>query len=369
MVIVLSGFNGIENLVEELYGSFDADIRIEKLEGKSFSNNTITKSSLLEIEGVSAVTEVIEEITMIKNDNLWATATMKGVEDEYLQICNLDSVLSEGNAVLKEDGFDKTIIGIGLQNKLQVSSDPRYHDYITVYGLLRSKKLSVNKKDAFKPEMISMGGVFAINPDFDHSYFLVPISFARNLLEYNDQISAYEIGISDQYDVSLVKQEIAQLTGEDFSVKTRYEQNELIFKTNETEKWMVFLILGFILLLSTFNIIASLTMLILDKKKDISTLISLGATTNFIQRIFFFEGLFINLLGGILGISIGLLICWLQIEFHFVQLENSVIAYWPVQINFSDILMIFFTILIIGGVSSSLPVVYLVRRHFNKKFN
>ena len=369
MVIVLSGFNGIEELVEKLYSSFDADIRITRTEGKTFDFQEISKDELLQIEGVNAVTKVIEEITMIKHEDRWITATMKGVEDSYLSICKLDSVLTEGEPKLEADGFNKTIIGIGLQNKIQVTSDPRYHDYLTVYGLLRDEKFSKNNSDAFKPEMISVGGVFAINPEFDNTYFLVPLHFAQNLLEYENDITAYEIGVKSEFMNKQVKEEIQKLVGNDFEVKTRYEQNELVFKTNETEKWMVFLILGFILLLSTFNIIASLTMLILDKKKDIETLISMGATRQFVRKVFFLEGVFINLLGGIIGILVGLLIAWLQLKFHFVTLDNSVIPYWPVSIHLTDVLMVFGTVVIIGIVSSYIPVSYLIKRHFKKQFN
>ena len=369
MIIVLSGFNGIEELVEKLYSSFDADIRITRSEGKTFDFHEISKEDILKIEGVDAITEVIEEITMIKHEDRWITATMKGVEDSYLSICHLDSVLTEGEAKLQDDGFNKAIIGIGLQNKVQVTSDPRYHDYLTVYGLLRDEKFSKNNTDAFKPEMISVGGVFAINPEFDNTYFLVPIQFAKNLLEYENDITAYEISVKSEFTNKQVKEEIQKLVGDTFQVKTRYEQNELVFKTNETEKWMVFLILGFILLLSTFNIIASLTMLILDKKKDIETLISMGATRQFILKVFFLEGVFINLIGGIIGISIGLLIAWLQLTFHFVTLDNSVIPYWPVSIHFSDVVMIFGTVVLIGIGSSYIPVSYLIKRHFKKQFN
>jgi len=369
MVVVLSGFNGIEELVEKLYSSFDADIRITKTEGKTFDFNDISKDKLLQIEGVDAVTKVIEEITMIKHEDRWITATMKGVEESYLSICRLDSVLTEGEALLDVDGFNRTIIGIGLQNKIQVTSDPRYHDYLTVYGLLRDEKLSKNNMDAFKPEMISVGGVFAINPEFDNTYFLVPIQFASNLLEYENDITAYEVGVKSDFSNKQIKNEIQQVVGDQFEVKTRYEQNELVFKTNETEKWMVFLILGFILLLSTFNIIASLTMLILDKRKDIETLISIGATRQFVRRVFFLEGVFINLIGGVIGISAGLLIAWLQLKFHFVTLDNSVIPYWPVSIHFSDVLMVFGTVVIIGIISSYIPVSYLINRHFKKQFN
>ena len=369
MVIVLSGFNGIEELVEKLYSSFDADIRITKTEGKTFDFHEISKEEIFNLEGVNAITEVIEEITMIKHEDRWITATMKGVEDSYLAMCLLDSVLTEGEAKLQDDGFNKAIIGIGLQNKVQVTSDPRYHDYLTVYGLLRDEKISKTNTDAFKPEMISVGGVFAINPEFDNTYFLVPIQFAKNLLEYENDITAYEISVKNTFTNKQVKKEIQKLVGDRFQVKTRYEQNELVFKTNETEKWMVFLILGFILLLSTFNIIASLTMLILDKKKDIETLISMGATRQFILKVFFLEGVFINLLGGIIGISVGLLIAWLQSTFHFVTLENSVITYWPVSIHFMDVFMVFATVTVIGIGSSYVPVSYLIKRHFKKQFN
>jgi len=369
MIIVLSGFNGIEELVEKLYSSFDADIRITKTEGKTFDFREISKEEILKIEGVDAITKVIEEITMIKHEDRWITATMKGVEDSYLSICNLDSVLTEGETKLQEEGLNKAIIGIGLQNKIQVTSDPRYHDYLTVYGLLRDEKISKNNPDAFKPEMISVGGVFAINPEFDNTYFLVPIQFAKNLLEYENDITAYEISVKNGFTNKQVKEEIQKVVGNKFEVKTRYEQNELVFKTNETEKWMVFLILGFILLLSTFNIIASLTMLILDKKKDIETLISMGATRPFVLKVFFLEGVFINLLGGIIGISVGLLIAWLQLTFHFVTLDDSVIPYWPVSVHFSDVLMVFGTVVLIGIGSSYIPVSYLIKRHFKKQFN
>ncbi len=368
MIIVLSGFNGIENLVEDLYSSFDADIKITVVEGKTFPKNEALEKELLAIEGVDHITQVIEEITMIKHEERWITATMKGVEDSYLDICNLRDVLYEGSARLNEDGFYKTVMGIGLASSLQTTSDPRYHDYITVYGLLRDEKITRTNQDAFKPELISVGGIFTINPEFDNNYFLVPIEFSRSLLEYGNDITAYELGLDKSYSADQIKNQIQAIVGSDFEVKTRYEQNEMIFKTNETEKWMVFLILGFILLLSTFNIIASLTMLIFDKKQDIKTLISMGADTKLIKRIFFLEGFFINVIGGIAGILVGLGIAALQIQFHFVKLENSVIDYWPVKIEMYDVVMIFLTVLIIGIVSSMVPVNILVRRHFKDYF-
>ena len=174
--------------------------------------------------------------------------------------------------------------------------------------------------------------------------------------------------MKEGFDEWKVKEEILTILGPGFDAKTRYEQNELIFKTNETEKWMVFLILGFIMLISTFNIIASLTMLVLDKKKDIKTLISLGATANTIRNIFVLEGLLINFLGAFLGAIVGFLVCWAQIEFHLITMENSIVEYWPVIIKWTDIALIFGTILIIGMLSSFVPVQFLIKKHFKGMF-
>jgi len=367
MVIVLSGFNGIEGLVTSLYSSFDPDIKITAQTGKTFSSDLVSKEKLLEIEGVEYVSNVIEEISMVKNDDRWVTATMKGVEDDYLKMCDLGK-LAKGKKELKDGNINKAIIGLGLQNQLLVSSNSELYSYVTVYGLLRNVKQSQNNKEGFKPEALSVGGVFNINPEFDHKYFIVPIDFAEYVLEYGKDISSVELGLKEGADHWKVKAEIETLLGNDFEVKTLYEQNELVFKTNETEKWMVFLILGFIMVLSTFNIIASLTMLILDKKKDIKTLISIGASRQFVGKIFVFEGLFINLLGALSGLVIGLIFCLLQMKFKFIKLQNAAIDYWPVEIEILDFVMIFGVIMAIAVISSYLPVKYLIKRHFKASF-
>ncbi len=368
MIIVLSAFNGIEGLVENLFSSFDPSIKITIKEGKTFNEDKVDLKEIESIEGVYSIAKVIEEITMLKHGDQWITASIKGVDSNFFKVCNLSSAIIEGETDLISHGFPKAIIGLGIQNKLQVSSDPRYSNTITTYGLLRNEKLSKNNKKAFKPLMINVGGVFSINPEFDNQYIITSIDYARNLLEYKNTITAIEIGLTEESDVNTIKDQIAQLVGDKFNVKTRYEQNELIFKTNQTEKWMVFLILGFILILSTFNIIASISMLLFDKQKDIKTLISMGATKQFIQRIFFLEGLFINLLGGLIGLAFGLGVCFLQIKFHLVKLQNSVIDYWPVEVEINDLFLVFGTVIIIGVLSSYLPVKYLIRKQFSNSF-
>lgn len=362
MVIVLSAFNGIEGLVQDLYSSFDPDIKITLKEGKTFTIGSEQLKEIKKIDGIRSISETIDEVVLLKKGENWVTATMKGVDENFLSQSIPDSIMTEGFPVVKEGGVEYAIPGYGIQNMLQVSSNPQYNNTITVYGLKRSEKLNRNNKDAFEPRLITVGGVFSINPDFDNKYILVPIDFASSILGYKNEITALEIAVNPGSDPDLIKQQISPVLGQNFNIKTRYEQNELVFKTNETEKWMVFLILGFILLLSTFNIIASLTMLILDKEKDIQTLSGLGAPYSQIKKVFIYEGLLVNFLGAILGIGVGLAVSIIQIKFHIITMANSVVDYWPMIIKPIDVVLIFITVLIIGFTSSYLPPNILFNR-------
>ena len=364
MIIVLSGFNGIEDLVKTLYNSFDGDIEVMPAQGKTFSENKINFEKLNAIEGVALVYPVIEEITMVKHDEQYVFATMKGVGEDFFKSDLISSNIIEGKAAPDLNEINAAFIGYGIQAKLQVPVEEIYDNRIIVYGLLRTEKLTKTNQKAFKPMNNFVKGVFSINPEFDNQYYIVPIEFAQELLEYEDNLTKIEFVLEENVDEWIVKDAILKELGDNFIAKTRYEQNELIFKTNETEKWMVFLILGFIMLISTFNIIASLTMLILDKKKDIKTLISLGATNKMIKQIFVLEGLMINFFGAALGAIVGFAVCWAQIEFNLITLENSIVDYWPVIIKWSDIFLIFGTVFTIGVLSSYLPVNFLVKRHF-----
>jgi len=364
LVIVLSGFNGIDGLVKDLYGKYDADITIMPKFGKTVNKADLLKDKLQNVDNISAISYFIEQVVMIMHNDKWATAKMKGVEDAYKFICLSDSVIYKGSNSLWKDNMPLAIIGRGIQNQIQVHSNSIYNN-ISVYALLRDKKLSVNNKSAFKPISINVGGVFSINKEYDNEYFIVPIEIAKELLDYKDDVSGIDIAVKDKSKTKLTKQNIIDIVGDSFTVKTKYEKNELIYKINESEKWMVFSILIFILLLSTFNIVASLTMLILDKKKDIYTLSALGTNQKTIKKIFFKEGFLISFIGGILGICFGVIVCVLQIKFHLITLENSNISYWPVIINYYDLLLIFIVLIFIGILASALPTLYLIKKHTN----
>ena len=369
MVIVLSGFNGLENLVEKIYNQHEADLTISPVKGKTFYDSDSIIQKLTTIEQIGFTSKIIEEVTMIKHGEKWTTAIMKGAERSYSKITNLDSSIIDGNGDFYSTFVSGSIIGVGIQNQLQVSCDDRFDNTITVYGLLRNKKLSTQNKTFFNPKRISVRGVFNITPEFDNNYFIVSLDFARDLLDYTNELSAIEIGLKKEANLELVKKQIERLVGVDFQVKTKFEKNELLFKTNAAEKWMVFMILLFIFILSTFNIIASLTMLMFDKKRDISTLIALGATKKLIQSIFFKEGLYINLIGGMSGIILGAFICMAQYHFKLIQLENSIIDYWPVEVEATDLFYVLLVLLGIGIIASYLPTSFILRKHFKTYFN
>ena len=369
MVIVLSGFNGLENLVEKIYNQHESDLTISPIKGKTFYDSDSIIQKLTTIEQIGFTSKIIEEVAMIKHGEKWTTAIMKGAERSYSKITNLDSSIIDGNGDFYSTFVSGSIIGVGIQNQLQVSCDDRFDNTITVYGLLRNKKLSTQNKNVFNPKRISVRGVFNITPEFDNNYFIVSLDFARDLLDYTNELSAIEIGLKKEANLELVKKQIERLVGVDFQVKTKFEKNELLFKTNAAEKWMVFMILLFVFILSTFNIIASLTMLIFDKKRDISTLIALGATKKLIQSIFFKEGLYINLIGGMSGIILGAFICMAQYHFKLIQLENSIIDYWPVEVEATDLIYVLLVLLGIGIIASYLPTSFILRKHFKTYFN
>lgn len=366
MIIVLSGFNGIESLVKELYSHFDPDITFTPKMGKSFHKYEVDLEKIRSLDEVEYAYPVIEEITMLKHDEHYIFATMKGVGEDFFKSGLIANSIYDGSGII--DDYNSVIMGYGVQGKLQVAASDMYDNKVKIYGLLRTEKASNNNQDAFKSQLGYVRGIFSVNPEFDNQYVLVSLDFAKELLEYEDDYTKFEVKIKEGADEFEVKEKILKITGENFIGKTRYELNEIIFKTNETEKWMVFLILGFIMIISTFNIIASLSMLILDKQKDIKTLISLGASEHMIKRIFVIEGLMINFIGAFLGGLIGFTVCWAQIKYHFVTMENSVTDYWPVIVKWQDILMIFSTVIVIGLLSSYIPVNYLVKRHFSQMF-
>lgn len=362
LIIILSAFNGLEGLVSDLYNSFDSDIEISLKEGKTFDKNIFPIKDVSALDEVEHFTNVIEEVVMLKHRDNWITCNIKGVDSSFVQMSKLDTFLVEGSENIFANNRPEALIGLGIQSQLGVPSDDIFDNVMTVSGLLRDKKIKRNSTP-FKQKQIHNIGVFSIGPDFDFKYVITPIDFASDLLNYKDEITGIELNLKSGTDHDDFKKQLQKIIGDDFEIKTLYEQNELVYNVHKLEKWFIYIILTFVLLLASFNILASLAMLIIDKKKDIYILKSMGANETDIRKIFFYQGSLINLSGAALGLALGLFICWLQIEFHLVTLQGAILDYYPVEIKLLDVLTISVTVLVIGITSSYLPV-----RHFLKKY-
>lgn len=364
MVIVLSGFNGIEKIVADMYNSFDADLKVSLNEGKTFQTKKIDLDKIKQLNGVNFASLVIEETIILQNEDKFETCKLKGVELPYFDSTHLDTLMVEGLPDLEYEGIDYCIPGAVLQSRLGFTSDPRFQNELTINGMLRDKKISMTSQP-FNQQKIQVGGVFMTGIYAnDAKYIFVSIGFAEKLLEFNKEATGVDIFTDNlsEREFSNLKLKVSEIIGQDFKVETREEQHALIFSATKSEKIAVFIILCFVLVIAAFSMIASLTMLILEKRKDVFTLYSVGFTKREVRRLFFYEGLLINLLGGFVGLALGVLICYLQIWYGFVPIQDSIIESQPMEVEGMDILYILITIVSVGLLSSYFPVKYLVKR-------
>lgn len=369
LIVILSVFNGFDSLIKSLFSVFDPELEIRLVEGKTFI--AVGDSRFEEVRnhpGVLYFTEVLEENALVMYGERQHIATIKGVGDNYVEYSGLDRMLVEGNFRLRDDNNNNfALMGRGLANVLAVGLN--FITPLEIYVPRRTASVTVNPEQAFNRRLLFPSGIFAVEQGLDMSYMILPLDFSRELLEYTDEVTSIELGISPGFRESVVHEELQAIVGDDFNVMNRYQQQEWLFKVMQTEKWAIFLILGFILMVASFNIIGSLTMLIIEKKKDIAVLKSLGAGETLIRRIFLFEGWMISVVGAVAGLLLGLLICVVQIEFGIVKLYGSgafIIDAYPVELQLPDFIYVFFTVLFIGFFAALLPVRFITRRLFSE---
>lgn len=357
LVVVLSVFNGFEDLVVSLYNTFDPDIKITPAQGKVFNPDTAKYAELRNIDGVLHITEVLEENAVLKYDDKQTIATIKGVSKGYETYSGLDTMMLEGNMVLTENGNNFAILGYGIARILSVNID-NYFTQIAVYTPKRGNTTTFDLDNAMVKKYVSPSGIFSVEDNINAKYVIVPLDFARQLLEYDREISGFEILLTPSADTKKVQRQIQELLGENYEVKNRYQLQEVLYRVFNTERWATYFILTFILLVAAFNVIGSLTMLVIDKKGDISVLKSMGAPNGLIRKIFFKEGIIIALIGALVGIALGILVCWLQQTYGFIKLGGAgtfVVNNYPVKMKIFDIVLVFFTTLFLGAVTSLYP--------------
>jgi len=372
LIVILSVFNGFEDLVTKLFNSFNPDLQITVKEGKTFTIDQLPAESIRKIEGVVRFTEVVEENALLKYKDKQHLATIKGVTEEFQNFSGIDTMMVEGDFILQAPGSRYAVVGYGVSYYLNINLRD-FTTPISVYVPKRTKKRITSLDNAFNINQIFPSGIFSIQQDFDSEYILVPIDFARELLEYEKEVTSIELGINPEFDINSIQTLVTELVGEKFSVKNRFQQQEMLYKIMRSEKWAIFLILTFILLIATFNVIGSLSMLIIDKKKDIAVLWSMGANNKMIKRIFLTEGLLISISGALLGIMLGALVCFIQQRFGLISLGGGsgsfVIDAYPVKMVTKDFIFVFSTVFIIGFVASWFPVRQISRKFLKQKLS
>jgi lipoprotein-releasing system permease protein len=363
MVIVLSVFNGFEVLVISLYNVFEAPVVIKPAEGKTIDLNSMPIDKIEATEGVIGYVEVLEESCLLRYRDKQYFARIKGVSDNYTELTDIDSMMIDGDAAMSVNGVPAAMLGSGVAYHLGANvNDPI--NMVQVFVPKRGSSATIDPSKAFNVKQLFATGVFSIQADFDLQYMITPISFARDLLNHANRISSLELALDPEADMVEVRESLQELLGADYVVKDRYQANELLYKIMKSEKWAVFMILSFILMISIFNVIGSLTMLILEKKKDINILRSMGASEELIQRIFVLEGVFISMIGAVAGLVLGLLVCFAQIQFELVKLNsggNYIVQAYPVEVQPMDVLYVFLVVATIGLLAAWLPVRKIIK--------
>jgi len=372
LIVVLSVFNGLEELVSSLYNTFDPELKITAAEGKTFDLKNFPLEELRRIKGVHYVAQALEENALLKYRDNQVAATVKGVSDEFLEMTRMDTTIREGKLVLHEGNADFAVIGGGVAYRLRLNISD-FLSQLEVFVPRRNVPTSINPEDALNHPLIMPSGIYSLQQDIDSKYVLVPISFARDLLEYDStMVSSLELNLTPGANADKVQNEIKQLVGNTYEVKNRFEQHELMNRVMKSEKWAVYLILTLILLIATFNIVGSLTMLIIDKQKDIAILHSMGADRGVISRIFLSEGLLITLTGAFIGLLLGAGLCIAQQRYGFVRLEGEgsfVVDAYPVSMHVLDFIYVFLTVFTIGFLASLYPAQRLVKKRLSLRLS
>lgn len=367
LIIILSFYNGLEKLVLSMYGAFAPELRIEPATGKRFVADSTLTGPLKSRTGIRTYREVLQERVLLRYGDAQYIATIKGITVEGAMSQSMDTLLQSGHFTLRYGDEDYAVMGARVQGMLGVALSDESRRIEVFSPRKGSTSGNLNPADDFTMRTIRPGGVLQYQPEFD-DVLIVPLAFAREVVGEFSRISAIEINLEPGSNIPAVQRELSMALGDNFVVKNREQQNPTLYKIVRTEKWAVFIIIAFTGIIALFNIVGSLTMLVIDKKKDISVLMGLGANDGLIRRIFFYEGLLISLIGCITGLVLGFLFCVSQQAFGWIRFgegENLVTDVYPVDIRYSDFLLVFLTVFAISAlismVSSRLSVKQTVR--------
>lgn len=378
LIIVLSVYNGLEDLVSNSFNSFNPDFKITATEGKSFDLSTFPMDKLKNVGGVRSAEEVVSDLVLIDYNDHQYLIELKGVEDSYVEQLTRrkKGLLIDGSFDFKGDSGnwdeeqgamwgegDFGVMGSRAAGMLRLNLNSQ--ELIKLYYPQRKHKALAREKDLIKKYLVP-GGVFESQTEYDDRFLFCSIDFARSLMSYEGEATAVEIFLSNPEQLEKIQPKLQEIVGKKFTVKNRYEQEPVLFKTMKTEKIIIFVILAFILLIAIFNIIGTLAMIIIEKQEDTQVLTYLGADKPLIRNVFMLEGMIVSFLGGLVGMIVGWFVCFLQQTFHLISFGNGgsyVISYYPVRMDTMDFILVFFTVFFISLLVSFIPTHQL---HFQK---
>ena len=368
LIIVLSVFNGLEDMVNRIFNTFDPELKITAVHGKVFDADSAKIARLKGLEGIESWSCTLEENALFKYEKKQFIGTVKGVDDNYAKVTGIDSSMADNDKFsLWSPGMrPQAVVGAGVAHNLGLNVN--FIEQLQIWVPKRTGSVNLNPEEAFIKRYISPSGIFRVEHEYDSRYLYVPLQFTRDLLEYDNQLSAVEIKTVHGSDIRHVKQKVSKIFGPEFTVKDRLEQQDIFYKVMRSERLAIFIILTLILLIASFNIIGSLTMLIIEKERDIEILRSLGADNTLIRKIFIFEGWLISISGAVAGIILGFSICWAQQRFGFIKLnsETLMMQSYPVVMKIKDFIAVPCTVLLIGYWAAWYPVRFLTRKYLLK---
>jgi lipoprotein-releasing system permease protein len=349
LILVLSVFNGFEELIASMINKFNPELIIVPDTGKYFDENDALIARIKEVDGVVAVSKVIEETAAFEYQNIPYAGTLKGVDDAFRSVTSIDSTIIEGHFILQDDQFAYAILGSGMARNLSV-------DVLNVFESLSihmpDRKMATSM-NPFRTRLIKPIGVFSVQQDIDNEIVIVPLGFAQSILGREAKLSSIGIRLSETADPDRVQKDLKNLLGADMVIKNRYQQDEEFLKLMNIEKWMAFLIACLMILLIAFNLIGCLWMIILDKKKDIAILKAMGSSATMIRQIFMRLGLLYTFSGIVLGVLLALILYMVQKQFGIITIpQGFVIDTYPIQMRWSDIIVVSLTVVLIGTMAS-----------------
>jgi lipoprotein-releasing system permease protein len=358
LVVALSVFNGLENLIRTLYNSFDPELKITATKGKAFVVDEAFLKKVKQVEGVDIITEVIEDNALLKYREDQMVVKVKGVSDNFTLQNRMDSMITEGEFTLHKDSIDYAIIGRGVQYKLSISVEKGIFPLQLWYPKTKNT-MSMDPSALFNRENIMAGAVFAIEKQYDDNYIFVPLPFMQNLLNYGDKRTSLEVKAKEGFRMREVQNNLKEALGPDFRIQNSDEQHASLLRAVKIEKLFMHITISFILLIASLNIFFSLSMLAIEKTKDVAILFSMGASQNFIKKIFLGEGMIIAFTGAISGLIIGMAICLSQQRWGLVSMgmETSIVEAYPVQMQAGDFISTGITIFLITMLISYRPAV------------